>query len=239
MELRNKVVIVTGASRGLGKAIAASLVDRGANVFGLARSADQLHELRSELGEGFHPVECDVREEPQVRKAVEVVLRDGGRIDALVNNAGLGIYGPVEALGVEEWDVQIETNLRGVFLCTQAVLPPMKEQNRESGFGGHIVNVASIAGLIGTPRLAAYNASKYGLRGFSDALMKEVRDDGIKVTCLYPGSIETSFSASSGSRGATHKMQPEDVASTVIHVLEAPENYLISEVVMRPLRPRG
>ncbi|HEX7070048.1 MAG TPA: SDR family NAD(P)-dependent oxidoreductase, partial [Rhodothermales bacterium] len=109
----------------------------------------------------------------------------------------------------------------------------------QTGFGGHIVNIASIAGLLGNPNLAAYNASKFGVRGFSEALMKEVRDDGIKVTCVYPGSVETGFSVITNPAVSTHKMLPEDIASTVVHVLATRDNYLISEVVMRPLRPRG
>jgi short-subunit dehydrogenase len=133
----------------------------------------------------------------------------------------------------------METNLRGVFLCTRAAVPTMKQQNEDSGFGGHIVNIASIAGLIGNPQIGAYNATKFGLRGFSDSLMKELRDDGIKVTCVYPGSIETHFADVADSSVAPNPMQPEDVSATVLHVLEGPDNYLISEVVMRPLRPRG
>ncbi|GIV60532.1 MAG: hypothetical protein KatS3mg043_1621 [Rhodothermaceae bacterium] len=157
----------------------------------------------------------------------------------LINNAGLGKFGPVDRLSVEDWDVQVATNLRGVFLCTRAAVPVMKQQNAETGFGGHIVNIASIAGLIGNPNISAYNATKFGLRGFSEALMKELRDDGIKVSCVYPGSIATEFFQTSGSNPAPNAMTAEDVGRTVMHLLETPDNYLISEVVMRPLRPRG
>jgi NAD(P)-dependent dehydrogenase (short-subunit alcohol dehydrogenase family) len=157
----------------------------------------------------------------------------------LLNNAGLGQFGPVDDLPLDEWDVQMDTNLRGVFLCTREAVPTMREQNEDSGFGGHVVNVASIAGLLGNPNLTAYNASKFGLRGFSEALMKEVRDDGIRVTCIYPGSIETNFFDVAGVEMTDNPLQPEDVAATVMHVLESPANHLISELVMRPLRPRG
>ena len=138
-----------------------------------------------------------------------------------------------------DWGVQIDTNLSGVFYCTRAVVPIMKAQNEQTGFGGHIVNIASIAGIVGNPNLSAYNATKFGLRGFSEATMKELRGFGIKVSVLCPGSTETGFGRKAGSRGAAQPMQPPDIAATVIHVLEAPDNYLISEVVMRPLRPRG
>ena len=239
MDLTDAVAVVTGASSGLGTHFSRALIDRGATVFGLARSADTLEALREELGDAFHPLPCDVRDEDQVAEAFATVREEGGRLDVLLNNAGLGQFGPVDDLPLEEWDVQMDTNVRGVFLCTREAVPTMREQNEASGFGGHIVNVASIAGLLGNPNLTAYNASKFGVRGFSEALMKEVRDDGIKVTCLYPGSIETNFFDVAGVDMTDNPLRPEDVAATVVHVLESPANHLISELVMRPLRPRG
>lgn len=239
MNLKDRVVVVTGASSGIGLAFSRWLIERGAHVFGLARTQEKLEAVRDDLGARFHPVVCDVTEEDQVRAAFDTILQEGSRLDVLINNAGLGKFGAVDELPLADWDVQMATNLRGVFLCTRAALPPMKRQNAARGFGGHIINIASIAGLIGNPNLSAYNTSKFGLRGFSEALMKEVRQDGIKVTCLYPGSIETNFSNVSGSSGSPNPMTPDDIAGTVVHVLEASDNYLISEVVMRPLRPKG
>jgi short-subunit dehydrogenase len=239
MNLKDKVAVVTGASSGLGLVFSKALINKGAHVFGLARSADKLEQLHDELGPRFHPIPCDVTDSEQVQEAFREIEREGGHLDVLINNAGLGKFGPVDELPLGHWAVQLDTNLTGVFLCTRAALPQMKRQNAKAGFGGHIVNIASIAGLIGNPNLTAYNATKFGLRGFSEALMKEVREDGIKVTCVYPGSVATHFANVAGSSIAPHPMQPEDVAATVLHVLETPENYLISEVVMRPLRPRG
>lgn len=239
MDLKDKVAVVTGASSGIGRAFAHALAGRGARVFGLARREEKLEDVRGELGERFHPVVCDVSQEDDVQTAFETIRREGGRIDVLINNAGLGRFGKIEELPVEDWDVQVATNLRGVFLCTRAAVPQMKRQNAERGFGGHIVNIASIAGLLGNPNLGAYNATKFGVRGLSEALMKELRGDGIKVTCVYPGSIETEFSMGSSGPGSTNKMTPADITSTVLHVLETSDNYLISEVVMRPLRPKG
>jgi NAD(P)-dependent dehydrogenase (short-subunit alcohol dehydrogenase family) len=239
MDLTDAVTVVSGASSGLGAHLSQALIDEGATVYGLARSVDKLSALREDLGDPFHPLSCDVRDEDQVADAFETIRDEGGRIDVLLNNAGLGQFGPVDDLPLEKWDVQMDTNLRGVFLCTREAVPTMREQNEELGFGGHIVNVASIAGLLGNPNLTAYNASKFGLRGFSEALMKEVRDDGIRVTCLYPGSIETNFFDVAGVDMTDNPLQPEDVAATVLHVLTSPANHLISEIVMRPLRPRG
>ncbi|MCY4159953.1 MAG: SDR family NAD(P)-dependent oxidoreductase [Bacteroidetes bacterium] len=235
MNLRNKVAVVTGASSGLGWEFARHLVNHGSRVYGLARRLDRLESLESEIGSEFRPVECDVSDEVSVREAFSGL----DRVDILINNAGLGRFAAVEEQSKEDWDVQIDTNLTGVYLCTRAVIPLMKEQNRQTGFGGHIIHIASVAGLVGNANLSAYNATKFGLRGFSEALMKELRGDGIKVTSVCPGSVATEFGSVAGSPGASNPMQSEDIASTVIHILQAPDNYLISEVVMRPLRPRG
>jgi NADP-dependent 3-hydroxy acid dehydrogenase YdfG len=239
MTLQGKTAVVTGASSGLGAAIGRDIVARGATVVGLARRMDRLEAMRDELGDRFVPVPCDVTDEKSVDRAFLAIAGLGAPVDILVNNAGLGSFGDVETLRLEDFDVVIGTNLRGLFLCTKAVLPGMRARNESTGFGGHIVNIASVAGLIGNPGLAAYNASKFGVRGFSEALMKEVRGQGIKVTCIYPGSIATDFQDTAGTGGAPNPMTAADVASTVAHVLETAENYLISEVVMRPLRPRG
>jgi len=239
MNAKDKVAIVTGASSGIGLALAEHLVRKGAVVYGFARGVDNLQDASDKLGDAFHPLRCDVRDEEDVQSAVKTVISDADRVDILINNAGLGIFGKIDELSVQDWDAQMETNVRGTFLCSRAVISQMRSQNAESGFGGHIINIASIAGLLGNPNLSAYNASKFGVRGLSEALMKELRDDGIKVSCIYPGSVRTNFRGASGSGGADNPMTPDDIAGTVLHVIETSDNYLISEVVMRPLRPRG
>lgn len=241
MQLQDKVALVTGASRGLGAAITEALIAEGAHVFGFGRNQALLEVLNRRLGKRFHPMVVDVQQADAVEAAIQsVVAQSGGRIDVLINNAGLGKFGGIETMPESDWDVQVNTNLKGVFLCTRAVVPVMKQQNAALGFGGHIINVASVAGLAGRPDISIYNATKFGLRGFSESLMLELRNDGIKVTCIYPGSIETDFFRSTGFPSSSQqKMQPEDLAETVIHVLQTPDHYLISEVVMRPLRPGG
>ncbi len=239
MHLEEKFAIVTGATAGLGLAFSEALIQKGATVFGLARRSDRLQRIRSRLGEQFQGIQCDVSDENQVIEAFKKIEAASNRIDILVNNAGLGRYGLVEDLTVDDWDTQMAVNLRGVFLCTRAALPVMKKQNEETGFGGHIVNVSSVAGLVGNAQISAYNATKFGVKGFSEALMKEVRQDGIKVTCLYPGSIQTDFFEVAGIPISSNPMTVEDITATLMHVLETPDNYLISEVAMRPLRPSG
>ncbi len=240
MNLRDKIFIITGASQGIGRCIAEGLVRRRAEVYGLSRNIEKLKKVQADLGPAFHYVACDVRDREAVQVAVDKVLEREGRIDGLINNAGLGRFGPVDDVSTADWQVQMDTNLTGAFHCTQAVVPTMKAQNAASGFGGHIINIASIAAIIGNANLSVYNATKFGLRGFSEALMKELRTDGIKVTCVCPGSVATDFRFQAGAPSpSTNKMMPEDVAETVLHVLQGPDNYLISEVVMRPLRPKG
>lgn len=239
MTLTDRVALVTGASSGLGQEISEQLIEAGATVYGLARSEDRLQALQDAHGGAFVPCPADVRDQEAVEAVFEQIKSDAGRLDILVNNAGLGRFGPVDEMPVDDWDVQHDTNLRGLYICTRTAVPIMRAQNEETGFGGHIVNVASIAGLIGNPNISAYNATKFGVRGFSQALMKEVRDAGIRVSCLYPGSIETEFFDRAGVDMTDNPLRAKDVAATVMHVVQAPENHLISEVVLRPLRPRG
>ncbi len=239
MPLKDKVAVVTGASTGLGKEFARLLMERGARVFGLSRGASDLEAVRAELGDTFVPQCCDVANENEVQDSFAAIKAQSDRIDVLINNAGIGRFGPVDALPIVDWHAQVNTNMTGVFLCTRQVVPIMRRQNDRTGFGGHIVNVASIAGIVGNPNLSAYNATKFGLRGFSEALMKEVRSYGVKVTSVCPGSTATEFGRKAGSKRPPNPMEAADIAATVMHILEAPDNYLISEVVMRPLRPRG
>jgi len=184
-------------------------------------------------------MQCDVTEAAQVDHAIGLIESEAGVVDVLINNAGVGLHCNVDEMTDEDWSRLLRTNLTGVFNCTRSVVPLMKKRNEDLGFGGHIVNIASVAGLIGNPGLSAYNATKYGLRGFSDALMKELRYDGIKVTCVYPGSIQTSFFDDiEGAEAHDGMLQPGDVAATLLHILELPDNCLISDIVIRVLRPK-
>jgi len=128
----------------------------------------------------------------------------------------------------------MNVNLNGVFYITRKLVPLFKRNEQHT----HIVNIASVAGLIGNPQISGYNATKFGLRGFSEALFKELRFDKIKVTCVYPGSIATEFFEKSGSSTHDHMMKADDVAHSIIHVLETPDNFLIDEITMRPLNPK-
>ena len=226
MDLTGKVAIVTGVSTGIGRAAAEALLARGAAVAGWGRKAPEDFD-----NERFLFFECDVRDENSVAEAFTNTQRELGlEIHVLVNNAGIGIFGSIDGFKTEDWHAMFDTNVNGLFYCTRAALPQMKKQH-----AGHIVNIASLAATAGTANLAGYCATKYAVRGFSDALFKEVRPDGIRVTCVMPGSVETNFNgAHPGTEPDPYKMQPEDIAAAIVHALEAPEVTMISEIQLRP-----
>ncbi|MFO8028301.1 MAG: SDR family oxidoreductase [Cyclonatronaceae bacterium] len=233
MKLNKKTAIVTGASSGIGAEFAKALTEKGCRVYGIARRAGRLEELQSRLGSLFVPVPLDITDYDNLEAWVKETFSSGSSPDILINNAGLGRFGPVDELPPEQWDTMVHTNLTSVFRLTRLVVPLMKSSDRTS----HIVNIASVAGLLGNPNISGYNATKFALRGFSESLMKELRNFRIKVTCIYPGSIATEFFE---EQGGTHSnmLQGSDVADTVVYILETPDNFLIDEITLRPLIPK-
>lgn len=226
MDLTGKIAIVTGVSSGIGRATAEAFLARGAAVAGWGRTAPA-----GLTHERFQFFACDVRDEHAVAEAFTNTQRELGlEIHVLVNNAGLGIFGPIDGFKSEDWHAMFDTNVNGLFYCTRAVLPQFKQQH-----AGHVINVASLAATAGTANLAGYCATKYAVRGFSDALFKELRPDGIRVTCVMPGSVETNFNgATPGAEPDPYKMQPQDIAAAIIHAVEAPDATMISEMQLRP-----
>lgn len=224
-----KVAVVTGGTKGIGRAIVEALVGRGVRVVVGARTAADVEGVAAELGESVVGVVCDVREAGDCVGLVEAAVQSFGGVDILVNNAGVGVFEKVEDLGVGEWDRVIETNLSGVFYCSNAAIPHLKRRG-----GGWIINIGSLAGKNAFPGGAAYNASKFGLIGFSEALMQEVRHDGIRVTYIMPGSVATpGFSTGA----AEWKIQPEDLGQIVLDLLATPDRTLPSRIEVRPSRP--
>lgn len=235
MDINSKIAIVTGASSGIGLAFSKALISKGATVYGLARSTDKLQHIRQELGEQFIPVTMDVSRPESVGQWVDETFSESNQPDILINNAGLARFDNVDDLSLEDWETMIKTNLSGVFYMTRKIVPLMKQNESVC----HIINIASIAGKVGNPQLSGYNASKFGVRGFSEALFKELRYDGIKVTCFYPGSIATNFfNSANDTESHANMMQPDEVAQVLVNVLETPDNFLINDITMRPLNPK-
>jgi 3-oxoacyl-[acyl-carrier protein] reductase len=231
--LEGKAAVVTGGTRGIGRAIVEVLLGAGASVVVGARTEADLRATVEDLGDN-HPgrvdgAPCDVRRPEQCRALVERAVDRFGRLDVLVNNAGVGRFTAVEEMSDEVWKQQLETNLDGVFYCSRAAIPHLKRSG-----DGWIVNVGSLAGKNAFAGGAAYNASKFGLIGFTEALMAEVRHDGIRVTCVMPGSVATDFRSGDA---ADWKLQAEDVARVVGDLLAFPARALPSRVEIRPTRP--
>ncbi len=236
MELSGKVAIVTGGTRGIGRAIAEALMKHGVDVCISARSRKEIDQTLSEL-ESLNMakvigVVSDVRSHSQIKSMFEVTGRELGGVDILINNAGIGIFGPVEEMSPEDFRAVLETNLFGVFYCCHEAIPLMKKRG-----GGYIINISSLAGANPHPEMAAYNASKFALNGFSEALMQEVRHSGIKVSYIMPGSVNTEFGGDSPSDKNSWQLQPPDIAQVVIDLLHHDERSLPSRVEIRPSKP--
>jgi NAD(P)-dependent dehydrogenase (short-subunit alcohol dehydrogenase family) len=230
--LDGKRAVVTGATRGIGRSIAEALLREGASVAICGRTEAAVQNAVSQLG-GAPSVfgqALDVRHPDAVTAFFGFVTDSLGGLDILVNNAGLGIFAPVADLTIEDWKKIIDTNLSGAFYCCREAIPLF----RHSG-GGTIVNISSLAGKNPFAGGAAYNASKFGLNGFSEALMLDHRRDRIRVTYVMPGSVDTDFSPR--SERASWKIAPEDIADIVLAVLRLPERTTVSRVEVRPSIP--
>lgn len=236
MDLKSKVTIVTGASSGIGAEFCKMLVENGAEVYGLARSKNKLERLHKELGHQFHPVSMDITDASALEEWVNDTFDKDHLPDALINNAGVMYSANVDETTMEQWHTMINVNLNGIFYLTRLIVPLMKENENVC----HIINISSIAGIMGNPTISGYNASKFGVRGFSEALFKELRYDGIKVTCVFPGSIDTNlFDKIDGVENHPNMMKTTDVSKTIKFLLETDDNYLINEITMRPLNPKN
>ena len=236
MNLKGKTAIVTGGTKGIGRAIADALVRSGSDVCISGRSRDEVDLVVKELedlDEGrVTGTICDVRDYEQVKALFALAVSELGGVDILVNNAGIGIFESVEEMSPEDFRAILETNLFGVFYCCHEAIPLLKQRG-----GGYIINISSLAGANPHPRMAAYNASKFGLNGFSEALMQEVRHDDIKVSYITPGSVNTEFGGDEPSEAKSWQLQPEDIARVVIDLLHHDERALPSRVEIRPSKP--
>jgi 3-oxoacyl-[acyl-carrier protein] reductase len=236
-EMEGRVALVTGGTRGIGRSIAEKLLEAGAAVVICARHSPDVSRAVEEMGKKTAPARvagrtCDVSRCDDVAALFQFVKEEFGRLDILVNNAGVGVFQAVDRISIEDWRRVIETNLSGVFYCTRAAVPLMRGQG-----GGDIINIGSLAGKNAMSGGAAYNASKFGLLGLSEASMLDLRYDNIRVSCLMPGSVATGFSGPETSAGDSWKIAPRDIADTVLYLLQLPGRTLASRVEIRPTRP--
>ena len=234
--LDGKTAIVTGSSKGIGYAIAEAMAREGANLVVSARDEAEVQaaaEQLDRLGSGnVAAVRCDMRTYDEVRQMVAAAVDLGG-VDVLVNNAGVGRFGPIDELSLDHWHQVIETNLNGVFYACREAVPHMRARG-----GGWIINIGSLAGKNPFAGGAAYNASKFGLLGFTEAMMLDVREHGIRVSCIMPGSVDTYFNDKKPSAQNDWMIQPEDIARLVMELLAFPENAMPSRIEIRPTRPK-
>ena len=235
--LAGKTAVVTGSSKGIGYAIAEAMAREDANVVVSARNAQEVREAARELdamGAGRAVgVPCDMRSYDDVRRLV-AAADDLGGLDVLVNNAGVGGFAPTDEISVEQWGTIIGTNLTGVFYACREAIPRLRSRG-----GGWIINIGSLAGKNPFAGGAAYNASKFGLLGFSEAMMLDVREHGIRVCCVMPGSVDTYFNGKEPKPENAWMIQPGDIARIVMDLLAFPENALPSRIEVRPTRPKS
>jgi NAD(P)-dependent dehydrogenase (short-subunit alcohol dehydrogenase family) len=236
MNLNGKTAIVTGGSKGIGRAIAEALVLQGVSVCISARHQEEIDRTVAELTKlgkgraiGFR---CDVRDYQEVQALMAQAVGELGGLDILINNAGIGMFETVAKMAPEDFRAILETNVFGVFYCCHEAIPRMKLRG-----GGYIINISSLAGVNAHPRMAAYNASKFGLNGFSEALMQEVRHDNIKVSYIMPGSVNTEFGGDEASEEKSWQLQPPDIARVVLNLLQQDDRALSSRVEIRPSKP--
>ena len=243
--LEGRVVAITGASSGIGEATALALAGAGAAVALGARRTDRIEALAQRIeGDGGRAlaISVDVSDESQARAFVEQSHEQLGRLDALVNNAGVMLLGAVEGADTEDWRRMVDVNLLGLLYCTHAALPLMREQG-----GGHIVNLSSVAGRIASLGSAVYNLTKWGVNGFSEGLRQEALNSNIRVTIVEPGFVATELQGHNKNimvKQATEKMreqigdvlEAQDIADAILYALSQPERVSINEMLIRPTR---
>jgi NADP-dependent 3-hydroxy acid dehydrogenase YdfG len=242
-DLSGRVVAVTGASSGIGEATALACAEAGAAVSLAARRTERIAEIAKRIEDGGGralAITADVGVEDQARAFVERTAAELGRIDALVNNAGMMLLGPIAGAPTEEWRQMVHVNVFGVLYCTHAALPLMIEQG-----SGHIVNVSSVAGRFAREGSGVYNLTKFGVGAFSESLRQEIAPLGLRVTLIEPGAVATELSEHNrpeireAIRGIFKDVEPlraEDIAAGILYAIAAPANVAVNELLIRPAR---
>lgn len=232
--LKNKVAYITGASKGIGFAIAKTLLNEGMRVAITSRNINAIQQAAHSLtndSSKLLALPSDVGSMDSEKKIVEKILEQFGQLDVLIANAGVGHFAPIDQLTEEQWKQTIDTNLTGVFNSVKASVESLKKTK------GYIITVASLAGANFFENGSAYNASKFGLVGFTQAIMLDLRKYGIKVTTIMPGSVATHFNNHTPNEADAWKIQPEDIGQIVADLLHMPSRTLPSKIEVRPSQP--
>ncbi len=234
MSLKNKTVLLTGASKGIGKALALNLAEKSIHIGLVARSEKELLELKAEiekLGSKCLIFAGNVADENLVKTAVSEMIAAFGPIDFMINNAGYGVFGPTESISAQDWSDIYDVNVKGTFLFSKEVLNGMKEAKT-----GHIINIASDVAKRVFDGGSLYCSSKFAQDAFSAVLRKEVRKDGIKVSVVYSGLVDTMFHADpQGAENHSDWLKAEDMANTIVYIMDQPKHVVIDELMIHPL----
>ncbi len=233
-QLNGLIAVVTGGTRGIGFAIAEAMLTAGMKVCITGRSESSIERALEELARFESAVSgriCDVRDAEACAALMGEVVDTFGRIDVLVNNAGLGTFAPIQELSIEDWDMQIDTNLSGVFYCSKAAIPHLQDR------GGWIINLGSLASRNAFAGGSGYNASKFGLLGLTEAMMLDLRHDNIRVSIVMPGSVDTEFFQGERGDHTAWRLQAEDIAQGVMDLLRYPSRATPSKIELRPSQP--
>ena len=237
MELNEKVALITGGSRGIGYGIAEALVDAGVRTAITGRNGKAVEEAAQRLNERGNAeamgIQADVRNFEEQKEAVKQVMEASGRLDILIANAGLGHFGTIQELTHEQWQETIDTNLTGVFNSVKAALDYLIQ------YQGYVITIGSLAGANFFKGGSAYNASKFGITGFSQAIMLDLRQQGVKVSTIMPGSVTSHFNDHKPNADDAWKIQPEDIGEMVLSLLKLPPRTLPSKIEVRPAQPPG
>lgn len=233
--LKDKVAFVTGGSKGIGYGVAASLSEMGVKVAITSRNREEAEKAAKEITKNGKAeaigLEADVRNFDSQKAAIDQVIQKWGKLDVLVANAGVGHFGSIEELTPEQWQQTIDTNLTGVFYSLKAAIPSLKESK------GYIFTISSLAGTNFFAGGTAYNASKFGVTGFTQAAMLDLRNYDIKVTTIMPGSVATHFNDHQPSKEDAWKIQKEDIGELVVDLLKMNQRALPSKIEIRPTKP--
>lgn len=227
-QLKDKVALITGGTKGIGYGIAEALLNKGMKVAITGRSKESAAQAAATLGPNAIGIQADVKDVQSQEQAVAEVLKVFGQLDVLLANAGVGHFASIEEMSVSQWQDTIDTNLTGVFLSVKTSLEAIKKTK------GYIITISSLAGTNFFAKGTAYNASKFGLTGFTQALMLDVRNDDVKVTTIMPGSVSSHFGGRSPEDGKDWRIQPEDLGQMVVDLLQMHPRTLPSKIEVRP-----